>query len=308
MTKLRKALEEYLALRRALGFKLRVSGRLLHRFVEFAAKKKASFITTKLALEWATQPKHVQPAQWANRLHMVRNFAKYQSAIDPRTEIPPDGLLPYRFRRKPPYIYSDTEITRLIRSAKKLPSPRGLRGPTFSTLFGLLAATGMRASEPINLDCKDVDLKNGILTIHQAKFGKSRLVPVHISTRDKLREYAHLRDKLCPNPISPSFFVSGRGTRLKYCTVRYSFITLSYQIGFRCPGDSHGPRLHDLRHRFAIKTLLNWYRSGCDVEKNIPVLTAYLGHRHVNDTYWYISAAPELLQLAALRLSKRKEC
>jgi integrase len=307
MTKLRRALEEYLAIRRTLGFKLRVDGRLLHRFVEFAEKEKASFITIKLALEWATQPINVQPAQWSNRLRMVRVFAQYRSAADPRTEIPPEGLLPYRYRRKPPYIYTDAEISKLISAAKKLSSPRGLRGPTLSTLFGLLAATGMRASEPINLDCKDVDLRNGILTIHQTKFDKSRLVPVHITTKNKLREYAHLRDKLCPNPISPSFFISGRGTRLTYCTVRYSFIILSHQIGFRCPGDSHGPHLHDLRHRFAIKTLLNWYRSGCDVEKNVPILTAYLGHRHVNDTYWYVSATPELLQLAARRLNIRKE-
>jgi integrase len=307
MTKLKKALEEYLAVRRAMGFKLHLAGRLLYRFVEFTEKKKASFITTKLVLEWATQPKDAQPAQWANRLRMVRNFAKYHSAADPRTEIPPEELLPYRYRRKPPYIYTDAEISKLISAAKKLPSPRGLRAPTLSTLFGLLAVTGMRMSEPINLDRKDVDLKNGILTVRQTKFDKSRLVPVHISTRNKLREYAHLRDKLCPNPMSPSFFISGRGTRLTDWTVRRWFVILSHQIGFRGPDDNYGPRLHDLRHGFAIKTLLNWYKSGCDVENNILVLTTYLGHRHVADTYWYISATPELLQLAALKLEKEKE-
>lgn len=307
MTKLRKALEEYLAMRRALGFKLRVTGRLLHRFVEFGAKKKGSYITTKLALEWATQPKHVQPAQWANRLRMVRDFAKYQSAIDPRTEIPPEDLLPYRYRRKPPYVYTDAEIGMMIRSAKKLPSPRGLRAPTLSTLLGLLAVTGMRLSEPIHLDRKDVDLKNGILTIRKTKFGKSRLVPVHASTRKKLREYAHLRDKLCLQPVSPSFFVSERGTRLTDWTVQRWFVILSHQIGLRSPGDSYGPRLHDLRHHFAIKTLVNGYRSGCDVENIIPTLTTYLGHGHYSDTYWYISATPELLQLAALRLETGKE-
>ena len=307
MTKLRKTLEEYLAIRRAMGFKLHLAGRLLHRFVEFAEKKKVSFITTKLALEWATQPKNAQPAQWANRLRMVRNFAKYHSTADPRTEIPPGELLPYRYRRKPPYIYTDAEISKLIGAAKKLPSPRGLRAPTLSTLFGLLAVTGMRMSEPINLDRKDVDLKNGILTIRQTKFDKSRLVPVHISTRNKLREYAHLRNKLCPKPMSPSFFISGRGTRLTDWTVRRWFVILSHQIGFRGPDDSYGPRLHDLRHGFAIKTMLNWYKSGCDVESNISILATYLGHRHVADTYWYISATPELLQLATLRLEKRKE-
>jgi len=307
MTKLRKALEEYLTIRRAMGFKLHLAGRLLHKFVEFAEQKKSSFITTKLALEWATQPKDAQPAQWANRLGMVRNFAKHHSTIDPRTEIPPKDLLPYHYRRKPPYIYTDAEISKLIEAARKLPSPQGLRAPTLSTLFGLLAVTGMRMSEPINLDRKDVDLKNGILTIRQTKFDKSRLVPVHISTTNKLREYARLRDKLCPKTKSPSFFISERGTRLTDWTVRRWFVILSHRIGFRDPDDSYGPRLHDLRHGFAIKTLLNWYKSGCDVENNMLTLTTYLGHGHVNDTYWYISAAPELLQLAALRMEKRKE-
>ena len=307
MTKLQKALEEYLAVRWAMGFKLHLAGRLLHRFVEFAEKQKTSFITAKLALEWATQPKDAQPAQWANRLGMVRNFARYHSTVDPRTEIPSAELLPYKYRRKPPYIYTDAEISKLIAAAKKLPSPRGLRAPTLSTLFGLLAITGMRMSEPINLDRKDVDLKNGILTIRQTKFDKSRLVPMHSSTVNKLRKYARLRDKLCPKPKSPSFFISGRGTRLTDWTVRRWFVILSHQIGFRGTDDSYGPRLHDLRHGFAIKTLLNWYKSGCDVENNMPILTTYLGHRHVADTYWYISATPELLQLATFRLENRKE-
>ena len=306
MTKLKKALEDYLSVRRALGFKLRLPGRLLHSFVKFTEKERASFITTKLALGWATQPTDAQPATWAGRLAMVRCFAKYQSATDPRTEIPPEELLPYRYRRKQPYIYTNAEISKLISAAKKLPSPRGLRAPTLSTLFGLLAVTGMRISEPINLDRKDVDLKHGILTVRQTKFDKSRLVPVHISTRDKLREYAHLRDKMCPRPQSPSFFISGRGTRLTDCTVRRWFVILSHQTGLRGPSDSYGPRLHDLRHGFAIRTLLGWYRSGYDVEQNIPALTTYLGHGHITDTYWYISATPELLQLAALRLEKKK--
>jgi integrase len=306
MTELRKALEEYLAIRRALGFRLLLAGRSLHGFVEFAEKEGASFINTKLALQWATQPTDAQPAQWANRLGMVRCFAKYLSAIDPRTEIPPEELLPYRYHRKPPYIYTEADISKLINAAKKLPSPRGLRASTFSTLFGLLAVTGMRMSEPINLDRKDVDLQHGILTVRQTKFDKSRLIPVHISTMDKLREYAHLRDRICPIPQSLSFFVSEGGTRLTDCTVRRWFVILSHQIGLRSPGDSHGPRLHDLRHGFAVRTLLGWYRSGVDAEQNIPVLTTYLGHGHVTDTYWYISATPELLQLATLRLEEKK--
>jgi len=304
MREMRKALEEYLAVRHALGFKLRIAGRLLQRFVDFAESQGASFISRKLALRWATQPADAQPSQWSNRLAMVRRFAQYLSAADPRTEIPPQELLPYRYHRKPPYIYADVEILNLIRAAKELPPPGGLRAQTYSTLIGLIAVTGMRIGEPIGLDRKDVDLEQGVLTVRQTKFGKSRLVPLHPSTTEKLTEYARFRDRLCPSPQSPSFFVSERGTRLTDYTVRRWFVILSRQIGLRGPEDSHGPRLHDLRHRFAIKTLLDCYRAGVDVERQMPVLATYLGHGHVADTYWYISAAPELLRQATLRLEE----
>jgi len=199
MGEMSKALEEYLAVRRALGFKLHSAGRVLRRFVEFAEREGESFITRKLTLRWATQPADAQPAHWAGRLGMVRRFAEYVSATDPRTEIPPQELLPYRYHRKPPYIYTDVEILNLIRAAKQLPPPGGFRAQTYSTLIGLIAVTGMRIGEPIGLDRKDVDLKQGVLTVHQAKFGKSRLVPLHPSTTEKLTEYARFRDRLCPN-------------------------------------------------------------------------------------------------------------
>ncbi len=304
MYEMRKVLKEYLAVRRTLGFKLRLPGRLLHGFVEFAESEGASFISRKLALRWATQPADAQPAQWANRLGMVRRFAQYLSTMDPRTEIPPQELLPYRYRRKLPYIYTDVEILDLIFAAKQLPPPGGLRAHTYSTLIGLIAVTGMRIGEPIGLDRKDVDLNEGVITVRKTKFGKSRLVPLHPSATEKLCEYARFRDQLCPNPQSPSFFVSEHGTRLTDGTVRRWFVTLSRKTGLRGPKDSHGPRLHDLRHGFAIKTLLNWYRAGVDVERHMPVLTTYLGHTHVADTYWYISAAPELLHQATLRLEE----
>ena len=306
MTKLKKALKEYLALRRSLGFKLELVGSLLNGFVEFLEKEKASCITTKLALKWATQPRDVQPARWATRLGIVRLFAKYQSAADPRTEIPPEGLLPRRYHRKQPYIYTDDEVLKLLSAAQDLKSALGLLAHTMSTLLGLLAVTGMRISEPINLDRKDVDLEQGLLTVRQTKFDKWRLVPVHISTRDKLAEYARIRDRICPRPKSLSFFVSERGNRLTDCTVRRWFVILSHRIGLRSPGDRHGPRLHDLLHRFAINTLLDWYRQGVDTGKNMVALTTYLGHGHITGTYWYISANPELLRLAALRLEEKK--
>jgi len=297
---LREALDEYLKVRRALGFKLRNSGGLLKGFVTYAEREGASSITTELALRWAMEQKKCQPTQWANRFALVRRFARYVSTLDPRTEIPPQGLLPYRPRRIQPYLYTDEEIAHLIAAAKKLRSRQGLRAATYATLFGLLAVTGMRMSEPLAFDRDDVDLTRGILIVRRTKFGKSRLIPVHASTWKALRRYRAIRDRICPR--APSFFVSERGKRLTSERVWWTFVQLSHQIGLRGPADRHGPRLHDLRHRFAVQTLLGWYRAGLNVEQHLPELSAYLGHAHVNDTYWYISAVPELLQLATLRL------
>ncbi len=306
MSELRTALEEYLALRRALGFKLISAGGLLHSFVQFADNEGASFITTELVQRWATQP-NCQPAQWANRLGMVRRFARYRSSADPRTEIPPEGLLPHRRCRKTPYVYRDDEIARLIQAARELSSPIGLRATTYSTLFGLLSVTGMRISEPITLDREDVDLTEGILTVRRTKFGKSRLVPVHSSTQEMLSRYASLRDRIFPRPKTPSFFVSERGVRLTHGSARWTFIKLSHQIGLRGPDDHRGPRLHDLRHGFVIRTLLRLYRAGADVERHMPALATYIGHGHVADTYWYLSATPELLRLITARLDAGKQ-
>jgi integrase len=299
------ALEEYLAVRRALGFKLRNAGGLLKGFVTYAEREGASSITTDLAMRWAMEQKKCEPAQWANRLGLVRRFARYVSALDAGTEIPPLGLLPHRFHRKPPYLYTDEEIAHLIAAAKKLRSRQGLRAATYATLFGLLAVTGMRMSEPLAFDRDDVDLTRGILIVRRTKFGKSRLIPVHASTWEALRRYRAIRDRICPR--APSFFVSERGKRLTSERVWWTFVQLSHQIGLRGPADRHGPRLHDLRHRFAVQTLLGWYRAGLNVEQHLPELSTYLGHAHVTDTYWYISAVPELLQLATLRLESKEE-
>ncbi len=305
MSPLSRHLEAYLAMRRRLGFKLRDAGYELPKFVRFAQAAKASFITTKLALEWATQPTGCQPAQWTARLGMVRRFAEYLSAVEPRTEVPPQGLLPHRFHRKTPYRYSDREVAQLIAAAQKLPSPKGLRAATYSTLFGLLAVTGMRLGEALGLDQCDVDLDQGLLKVRQAKFNKSRWVPIHPTTQGKLQEYRRRRDRIFPHPQSPSFLLSERGTRLTGCVARYWFIRLSHQIGLRRPTDHQGPRIHDLRHRFVIRTLRHWYRTNKDVEAHLPELATYIGHGHVSDTYWYISATPELLQLATERLERK---
>lgn len=306
MSKLRIALEEYLTIRRKLGFKLQRADKLLHDFVLFAEKENVSFITTKLALCWAKQPTNCNPSWWRQRLSIVRGFAEYQSVIDPRTEIPPQELLPYQYHRKPSYVYSSNEIERLIKAAQQLQSPMGLRASTYYTLFGLLAVTGMRISEPIGLDRKDVDLTEGILTIRQTKFGKSRLIPIHPSTQEALRQYDSLRDSIFPRPQAQSFFISEKGTRLTQDSVRRTFILLSRKIGLRGPHDRHGPRLHDFRHGFAIRTLLSWYRDKFDIDRHMPKLSTYLGHVHVTDTYWYISSVPELLRYVNLYLESKE--
>ena len=306
MNNLQLLLDEYLATRRALGARLDRRGQLLKRFVVFLAHRQADFITTERAMQWATEPRDAQPAQWANRLGMVRGFARYANATDPRHEVPPRGLLPYRFNRRPPYIYSDTEIADLIVAAKRLSGATGLRPLTYATLLGLLAVTGMRVSEALHLDLDDVDLTHAVLTVRHSKFGKSRHIPIHETTRLALSRYAAQRDRLCPNPLSPGFFLTERGTRITASALRWTFAKLSSQTGLREPSKFHGngPRLHDLRHRFAVNTLLRWYRDGVDVESHLPRLTTWLGHGHVNNTYWYLTATPQLLQLAARRLDR----
>ena len=304
MSKLQAALDEYLALRRALGFKLRLPGRLLQRFVEFADHADATYITTDLAVQWATRPADAQPAQWANRLGMVRRFAQFCSSNDPHTTVPPLDLLPHRYHRPAPYLYRNEEITGLLEAARQLPSVTGLRPHTYATLFGLYVATGLRANEPLRLDRDDADLVNGVLTIRGTKFGKSRYVPLHPSTQRALQRYASRRDRLCRNPDTASFFLSDRGTRLTEWSVRWTFVKLSHQIGLRDAGDSRGPRLHDFRHRLAINTILAWYRRGVDVERHLPELSTYLGHAHITDTYWYLTATPTLLRYVLQRVER----
>ena len=304
MKPISQAVDDYLRLRRGLGFKLRDESRVLQDFAAFLQRQGTTHITTRLAIRWATRPRNVHPSHWARRLTMVRLFAIHWRAHDPRTEVPPAGAIPGRCARARPYLYSKDEIRRLINAARGLRTKSGLRPKTYVTVFGLLTVTGMRVSEIIALDRDDMDLDRGVLTIRHTKFGKSRFVPVHPSTRRALRRYADQRDQVYPRPSTPSFFLGERGTRLTWWIVRWTFVQLSKQIGLRRPADSHGPRLHDFRHRFAVETLLGWYRAGVDVEQRIPHLATYLGHTHVSDTYWYLSAVPELMQLVVARLEK----
>jgi integrase len=308
MRPLHTAAEEYLALRRGLGVTSRTPAALLRRFVAFVEAADRDVITRELAVQWAMLPATAQPATWAWRLGIVRRFAAWRQAADPQTEVPPAGLLPHRYHRRRPYVYRDDEIASLLATARRLPSPRGLRALTYTTLFGLLAAAGLRISEALNLDRADLHFDAALLTIRRTKFGKSRLVPLHPSTIDALRGYDAARDRVHPHPGTPAFFVSERGRRLTGDSARHTFAVVSHQAGLRrsSPGRRHGrgPRLHDLRHRFAATTLLQWYRAGRAVERDLPLLATYLGHVHVQDTYWYLEALPDLLTTVATRLSR----
>lgn len=300
MSALGQSVDDYLSIRRALGYKLVDEGRLLIDFVDFVDQAGAVAVTTELAVSWAMLPQETSVGWWARRLNTVRGFARHHQTIDAGSEIPPVGVLPGRNHRPTPYLYSDDDVTALLAAARTLSPP--LRAATFETLLGLLASTGMRIGEAMRLDDPDIDWVDAVLTINNSKFGRSRFVPVHPSTLNALRAYTDLRDRLCLHPNAPSVFVSTRAARLAQSTVNDTFHQLLDQAGLDRTATGNRPRVHDLRHSFAVKTLLGWYGDGGDVQARLPALSAYLGHVHPSDTYWYLSAAPELLGLAADRL------
>jgi site-specific recombinase XerD len=305
MNTLRESLQEYLDMRRSLGFRLlRVAPRL-NDFVRFMEERHAPHITVSLALAWAKQPEDAAPATWAQHLSHVRIFARYRRAADPHSEVPPSGLLPYRPQRARPYLYSDREISMLVHAALEL-RRTGLRPWTFHCLLGLLSVSGLRVGEAQNLELRDVDLKQRLLIIRGAKFGKDRLVPLHSSTCRVLGRYIVQRQEMWgKRSIAPYLFLSTRGTRLDGADIRRTFHKLSRIVGLRSSADRRGPRLHDLRHRFASNSLLRWYQAGEDPELRLPVLSTYLGHVRWADTYWYLSAQPELMREAVSRLETR---
>jgi integrase/recombinase XerD len=308
MKTLREALQNYLALRRDLGFKMRDAGKVLLRFVTFMEEREALHITTRLSLEWVQQAKTVQPAEWARQLCFIRGFARYRSATDPLTEVASPELLPYRSTRARPYLYTDQEVQGLLDAALQLPTAwpsTPLRPWVFHCLLGLLSVTGLRISEALDLKVGDVDLDQGVLTIRAAKFGRSRLVPLHPSTRTVLVDYLQRRKQFVDQRRSVYVFVSNRGTRLDGARVHRAFYSLSRQTGLRAPGARNGPRLHDFRHRFAVQVLTRWYELGEDPARRLPVLSTYLGHVYVAGTYWYLSNWPELMAQAMARLERR---
>jgi integrase/recombinase XerD len=300
MSALAEHVRNYLQVRRALGFKLVGEGRLLREFVAFADAAGQRTVTTSLALEWARLPRGGSPNYLSRRLRAVRGLARYLKALDPACEVPPLELLPASKYRPAPYLFSDREVLALMTAARRLRPP--LRAATFETLIGLLACTGLRIGEAIRLDRDDVDLTHGLLTVRDSKFGKSREVLLHESAVRTLADYSQRRDLLRPHAKEPSFFITTRGTRLAHPTVYVPFRVLLKQAGVEHPSPTRRVRIHDLRHSFAVKTLLGWYRDGGDVAARMPLLSTYLGHVDPAATYWYLSAAPELLHLAAERL------
>ncbi len=306
MTALSQTADDYLRLRRALGHKLADAGRLLPRLVAYLESIGLETITIEAAMAWAQQP-DADPTStvWVSRMAVARGFARHLAGRDPRTEVPPVGMLASRRHRRVPYIYASAEIVSLMAQAHlTIRSP--LRASTIGTLFGLLAATGMRVGEAIRLDNADLDWEEGLAIVRSSKFGKSREVPLQPSTVGALTTYARQRDQLQPSRKATSFFVSLVGTRLLYADILITFRQLVDAAGIGAQS-SVCPHIHDLRHSFAVHTLVDWYRNGEDVQARLPSLATYLGHVEPRSTYWYLSAAPELLGLAAGRLEAFEE-
>jgi integrase len=291
--------EEYLVMRRKLGFALEIEGQQLMRFARYADRAgHRGPLTIELAVRWALLGRDRGCVAAARRLDAVRRFAKHRWLLDARTQVPPEGLLGQSYRRRPmPHIYSDGELAALLKAASALGPSRGLRPRTYVTLLGLLAATGLRISEALRLTRGDVDLNTGVLTVVQTKFQKSRLVPLHPTTTRALRRYARARNRRYPRVSrAMAFFLTERGTSLKYWRALMTFTALRTQLGWTGPRGQR-PRLHDLRHTFAVRRLIRWHRRGVDLHHRIAALSTYLGHVKVTDTYWYLTAVPELLAI-----------
>ena len=294
--------EEYLVFRRGLGFDLETPEWLLRNFARYADRVGHNGpITIKLAVQWALCTRSTDPAQPVRRLSVLRSFARHRAVFEPATEVPPVGFLGHVPRRKQPHIYSDAEIAALLRQASQLWPRNGLRPVTYVTFFSLLVSTGLRLSEACRLTPSDVDLTNGVLTVQEGKFRKSRLVPLHPSATQALTSYAVHRDACLDTPRSGHFFRTDRAPALTRAAVQGTFAQLRLRLGWTADGRARRPRIHDLRHTFAVRRLLRWYEEDADVDRKILALATYLGHAKVTDTYWYVSAVPELMALSSER-------
>jgi len=297
---LRQSVDEYLSLRRHLGFKLEKAGHLLSNFATYMETAGASTVTIALALDWAKQPAGASATWWQHRLSVVRGFAHHLHGIDPRHEVPPSALLPGLRHRDMPHIFTEAEISRLMDVAGNLSPDQ--RATTYTTMVGLLACTGMRSGEALRLDRGDVDWDEGILSIRFTKFGKSRQLVLHPTTVDALRRYDDARRRWCPRPSTPAFFVLASGARVRHANFHYAFREIVKRAGLEPESAIRRPRPHDFRHTFAVNTLIGWYRCGLEINAKMHLLSTYLGHSHPRHTYWYLSTTPTLLAFATQRL------
>lgn len=305
MTSFTERLEQYLAFRRRHGGDWTATAQELHPFVAFADTEAAEWISVDLFMEWKDRFGSAGTTTWNNRLSAVRGFTAWLRDIDPRTEVPSKDLLPRRYQRPTPYIYSDSELAQILTEAARLPSRLGLRSETYVTLFGLLAVTGLRIGEAIGLDDRDVDLDTAVLFVRRGKNDKSRYIPVTDCTAERLGQYRAARSRIFGTVATEAFFVGENGNRLEIHAAQSNFAKIGQKIGLRekQPGTKfgRGPRLHDMRHSMASKTILDWFRSGRSPDREMYKLSTYLGHGNPGDTYWYIEAVPELLSLASER-------
>jgi integrase len=298
-------IDEYLAMRRGLGFELKTPSWLLYDFARYADRiGHRGPMTVDLAVQWAQSSTSTDPAQAVRRLEVVRQFARHRAVIDPANEVPPAGLLGRRPRRKSPHIYSEEEISALLRQASLLLPRCGLRPRTYVTFFSLLISTGLRLSEACHLSLGDVDLCQGVITVREGKFRKSRLIPLHPSTTQALTDYAGLRTVGRDARPSEHFFCTDHAAAIRYASVEKTFSRLRQKLGWTDDGRTRRPRIHDLRHTFAVRRLLRWYKEGVDVDRKILALSTYLGHAKATDTYWYISSVPELMAVTSARFER----
>jgi len=305
MMSLQSSAKDYLAMRRALGFKLQRYEAWLMDFVAFMKQHHVRRITVQWVVRWVRENPSTNPGYQGLRFGTVRAFAIHHSTIDSRTEIPPADLMPRHPGRNRFYLYSNKEIQRLLEQTliPRAGSTSLTRWVRY-TLYGLLSVTGLRIGEALRLNSSDVDLEQGILTIRDSKFGKSRLVPIHSSTCTALRKYLRRRNVYFKGRSLVPFFVSRRGTRLSHNDAWKSFVRLSRKIGLRDPTARRGPCLHDFRHRAAVQAMLKCYRSGADPERSLPALSTYLGHASLRYTYWYLHQNPALMKQAVARLER----
>ena len=295
-------LTDYLAMRRSLGFKLQKHEPVLREFLRFFATQKASYLTAELALQWARKPQHTDPAWWTTRLSILRGFATYWKTVDARTEIPYRHVLIREYKRPTPFIYTDQQIIQILDSTRQLSSKDNL---TYWALFGLLRVTGMRVGEALALNNADVDLNEGTITVQNAKLNTSRLLSLHSTTQAALKQYVTKRNRQFTCRRDTPFFVTRNAGRPLYTTVRQTYRRVLFDLGIRKPGQHKGPRIHDLRHTFAVRSLVSFYEQGQDIDARIHALSTYLGHTSLSRTYWYLTAIPELMGLALSRLEEK---